>query len=186
MNRKTALALVEFNSIAHGIAFADQMTKGGDIKLLDNYPTCPGKHVAIISGDTQAVKEALMKGLESGNDFVLEHTVIPNIDPQVLNGAMGIPAASAKDIDALGIVESYSIIKTVEAADQAVKESKVLLVEMRLGKALGGKGYFIITGEIGAVTSATRKAAEFLAAETNLVAYRIIPAPSDEVKKSLF
>ncbi len=185
MKDMQAIALVEFNSIAHGIAFADEMVKGGAVKLLDNYPTCPGKHIVIVSGDTQAVQEAVKNGYKAGKDFVLEQTVIPNVNPLVLKAALGIPNTAFEDIDAIGIVESFSVIKCVEAADIACKQSKVKLVDMRLGKALGGKGYFIVTGDIGAVKSSVMAAVEFLKDITNLVQFKIIPSPSDEVKRSL-
>lgn len=185
MTFKNAIALVEFNSIAHGIAFADEMVKGGDIKLLDNYPTCPGKHIIIVSGDTDAVKQAVKNGFTVGKDFVLESSIIPNVHEDVLKGTMGISSVSLKEIDAIGIIESFSIIKCVEAADMALKESKVKLVDMRLGKALGGKAFFILTGEVGAVKSSIMVAVDFLKENTNLVQYKIIPAPSEELKKSL-
>ncbi len=185
MTFRNAIALVEFNSIAHGIAFADEMVKGGNVKLLDNYPTCPGKHIVIVSGDTDAVKQAVKNGFTVGKDFVLEYSIIPNVHEDVLKGAMGIPSVSLNDIDAIGIVESFSIIKCVEAADMALKESQVKLVDMRLGKALGGKAYFILTGAVGAVKSSVMAAVEFLKENTNLVQFKIIPAPADELKKSL-
>ena len=184
MNNK-AIALVEFNSIADGIGCADQMVKGGNVKLLDNYPVCPGKHIVIVSGDTQAVKEAVQNGFTLGKDFVLEYSIIPNIHDMVLNGLIGVPNVTLSEMDALGIVESYSIIKCVEAADLACKESQVKLVDMRLGKALGGKAYFILTGEIGAVKSSVMAAVDFLKGNTNLVQYKIIPAPTEEIKRSL-
>ncbi|MCD6579153.1 BMC domain-containing protein [bacterium] len=185
MTFKNAIALVEFNSIAHGIAFADEMVKGGNVKLLDNYPTCPGKHIIIVSGDTDAVKQSVKNGFTVGKDFVLEYSIIPNIHEDVLKSTMGISDISLKDIDAIGIIESYSIIKCVEAADIALKESQVRLVDMRLGKALGGKAFFIITGEVGAVKSSIMAAVEFLKENTNLVQFKVIPAPAEELKKSL-
>ena len=57
-------------------------------------------------------------------------------------------------LEALGIVESFSVASLIEGADAAVKAANVQLVEIRLAMALGGKAFVTLTGSVAAVESA--------------------------------
>ena len=41
------------------------------------------------------------------------------------------------------------------AADYAVKSASVNLIEVRLGRGLGGKAFVVLTGKVSDVTTAT-------------------------------
>ena len=57
-------------------------------------------------------------------------------------------------LEALGIVESFSVASLIEGADAAVKAANVQLIEIRLAMALGGKAFVTLTGNVAAVQSA--------------------------------
>ena len=57
-------------------------------------------------------------------------------------------------LEALGIVESFSVASLIEGADAAVKTANVELIEIRLAMALGGKAFVTLTGDVAAVESA--------------------------------
>ena len=57
-------------------------------------------------------------------------------------------------LEALGIVESFSVASLIEGADAAVKAANVQLIEIRLAMALGGKAFVTMTGNVAAVQSA--------------------------------
>ncbi len=57
-------------------------------------------------------------------------------------------------LNALGIVESFSVASLIEGADAAVKAANVELIEIRLAMALGGKAFVTLTGDVAAVQSA--------------------------------
>ena len=56
---KPVLGFIEYRSIAKGLEATDVMLKGGKVELIQATVMCPGKFVALISGDLSAVKEAV-------------------------------------------------------------------------------------------------------------------------------
>lgn len=86
------------------------------------------------------------------------------------------------DPQAIGVVEFYSIASAIKAADAAAKAAQVTLIEVRTGYAVGGKGYFTLTGDVGAVraaVAAAEKQSELYIGST------VIPRPSKQVLESL-
>ena len=63
-------------------------------------------------------------------------------------------SSKVEDLDALGILESFSVASLIEGADAAVKAANVQLIEIRLAMALGGKAFVTLTGNVAAVQSA--------------------------------
>ena len=68
-------------------------------------------------------------------------------------------------LDALGIIESFSVASLIEGADAMVKTANVRLIEVRLAMALGGKAFASCTGSVAAVTSAVEAGALAVAQE---------------------
>ena len=84
--------------------------------------------------------------------------------------------------DAIGILEFYSIASAITAADIAAKAADVTLIEVRIGYAIGGKGFVTLTGDVGAVRAAVAAAKEN--AEL-LVNTSIVPRPADQLFDAL-
>jgi len=114
---------------------------------------------------------------------LIDSMVIPNVDPQV---APAIAACTMVDrLNALGIMETYSLCAAVHAADAAVKAAEVDLLEVRLGRGLGGKSFILLTGEVAAVQSAV-KAAEALEETQGLMAKSsVIPSPHPDMLRAI-
>lgn len=180
----TAIGLVEFQSIAKGIQGADAMVKAGRVELLLARPICPGKYISVVVGDVAAVKAAVDAGIAYGEDTVVDSFVIPNIHPSVLKGLYG--NVEYVNIDALGIIETFSVSSLIEAADAAVKTAEVIPVEVRLAVGVGGKSYVILTGDVAAVQSAVRAGADLAAQKGLLVREVVIPGPAREIKQKVF
>jgi len=53
-----AIAMIELNSIAIGVAAADEMLKSADVTLVMAQPICAGKYMALVSGDVDSVERA--------------------------------------------------------------------------------------------------------------------------------
>ena len=70
----------------------------------------------------------------------------------------------------------------IKAADAAAKAANITLIEVRIGYAVGGKGYVTLTGDIGSVRAAVKSA---IADSDLLVNTVIIPRPSEKVIDSL-
>ena len=88
-------------------------------------------------------------------------------------------------LDALGIMETYSLCAAVHAADAAAKAAEVDLLEVRLGRGLGGKSFILLNGEVAAVQSSI-KAAEALEETQGLMAQSaVIPSPHPDMLKAI-
>jgi microcompartment protein CcmL/EutN len=84
-------------------------------------------------------------------------------------------------LEALGIVEAFSVASLIEAADAAVKTANVRLIEIRLAMALGGKAFVTLTGDVAAVQSAVDSAGAVCAERGLLVNKVVIPNPRKEL-----
>ena len=176
----TALGMIELSSIARGIETCDFMVKAAQVDLVRASTVCPGKYIIIIGGDTADVRASMTEGSKIGGPYVVDTLLIPNINEQV------IPAISmtnqVTDRDAIGILEFYSIASAITAADVAAKAADVTLIEVRIGYAIGGKGFVTLTGDVGAVRAAVAAAKEN--AEL-LVNTSIVPRPANQLFDAL-
>ena len=80
-------------------------------------------------------------------------------------------------ITALGMLETMSALTAVQAADIAAKASNITLMEVRVARGLGGKGYLIFTGEVSAVKSALNSCVTQLADTGEITSSCVIPSP---------
>jgi len=173
MNR--AIGLIETNGIAKGIQAWDEMMKVAGVELITATTTCPGKYIVVVGGEVGAVITSVEKGKEVAGRYLINYLVIPNVHPQVF------PALTAsveiEEIEALGIIECFSIASSIIMADAAVKSASVNLLEVRLAMGLGGKSLVIFTGEVGAVESAVKAALSAEKDRAMITEVVIIPRP---------
>ncbi len=171
-----AIGVVELISIARGYAAADAMLKAANVQLHAAKPVCPGKYAILVYGGVADVQSSVEAGVEAGGQFVVDELVIANIHPSVWPAVTGVLPPPA--IQALGIIETYSIASTVLAADAAVKAAVVSLVEVRLALGLGGKAFATVTGEVSDVTAAVEAATTLAGDRGMLTEAVVIPAPA--------
>lgn len=178
-----AIGMVEFNSIARGIYAADQMLKISEVEIVTAASTCPGKYIAIVHGDVAAVEDSVRIGERMAEEFFVDSIVIPNVDPGVFPAITG--ATMPDRVQAIGIMESFSLATMIICADQILKAAELQAIELRLGNGLGGKAYFTYTGDVAAVKAGT-DAGEAIAQEKGLlVNSEVIPSPSELLVPSL-
>lgn len=175
-----AIGMVELNSIARGIETCDYMVKAAQVDLIRSSTVCPGKYMVIIAGDTGDVTASMNEGKKRGGACVVDTLLISNVHPQL------IPAISmttqVEQRGAIGVLEFYSVASAILAADRAAKAANITLIEVRIGYAIGGKGFVTLTGDVGAVRAAVAAASE--EAEL-LVNTTVIPRPSPKLFDSL-
>ena len=175
-----ALGMIEFNSIARGIETSDFMVKAADVEIIKESTVCPGKFIIIIYGKTESVNTAVKEGIKRGAECVVDTLFIPRAHESL------IPAISNTNnvdkIESIGVIEFYSIASAIKAADTAVKAANITLIEVRIGYAVGGKGFVTLTGEIGSVKAAVKSA---IMENDLLVNTAVIPRPSKKVVESL-
>ena len=177
---RAASGMVELNSIARGIETSDYMVKAAQVELIRSSTVCPGKYLILISGDTGDVKASMAEGVKRGGECVVDTLLLPNVHPQL------IPAISMTTqppaLGAVGVLEFYSVASAITAADVAAKAANITLIEVRIGYAIGGKGYVTLTGDVGAVRAAVAAAARDAQL---LVGTAVIPRPAQQVFDSL-
>ena len=178
-----AIGLIESNSIAKGIEFSDAMAKTADVTVLVAKAVCPGKYIVMIGGDVASVRQSVAAGLEIAPEVVVDHFVIPNLHPSILPAISGGTVVDA--VKAVGVLEMYSVAVAIEAADIAVKTADVVPLRIHLAFGIGGKSYFLLTGDVAAVNTAIA-AGSALAGEKGLVAQQVvIPRPHEQVINNL-
>lgn len=172
-----AIGMVEFNSIARGIYVADQMVKISDVEIATAAPTCPGKYIAIVYGDVAAVEASVQIGERMAEEFFVDSLLIPNVDAGVFQAITG--ATMPERVQAVGIIESFSLATMIVCADAVLKAAEVEAIELRLGNGLGGKAYFTFTGDVAAVKAGNDAGVAIAQEQGLLVNAEVIPSPSD-------
>jgi microcompartment protein CcmL/EutN len=133
----------------------------------------------LVRGDVAAVGAAVDAGLAAGDFAVIDSFVIPNLHESIFPAIAGTTKVEA--LEALGILEAFSVASLIEGADAAVKAANVQLVEIRLAMALGGKAFASMTGSVGAVRAAVDAGAQAIAKKGLLVNKAVIPQPRSEL-----
>ena len=174
-----AIGGVELSSVARGLEAADAMLKTSEVALLLSRTICPGKYIVLVSGDTAAVNAAVSAGAEKASQALTDSFVVPNIHPDVFPAIAG--TAAAGELEALGVIEAFSVPALIEAADAAVKAAPVRLLEIRLAMALGGKAFVTMTGPVAAAEAAVAAGAAVAAKKGLLTEKVVIPRPRQEL-----
>lgn len=175
--------MIEVLSIPIGIEASDALLKTAAVDLVSAQTVCAGKFICIVSGEVAAVRESVEAGAKTAGDSLIHSIVIPSIHQNVISA---INACSpVGEAGALGILETYSLSAAVIAADACVKAADVNLLEVRLGRGMGGKSFILLTGGVAAVEAAV-KAGENLEEVGGMMSKSVvIPSPHPDLIKSL-
>ncbi|MHA2298411.1 MAG: BMC domain-containing protein [Candidatus Hodarchaeales archaeon] len=178
-----AVGILETNVIARGILAADAMVKAAEVKLLTAVPMCPGKYLIVVQGKVAAIKSALESGNNVAGDALIGSVIIPNVHPEVFPAISG--TTMIDQVEAIGIIETYSAPSAIMAADESVKSAKIQLIEVRLHRALGGKAFVTFTGEVGAVRAAIAAGVNRVKDQGLILSTALLPAPHEDLVKYL-
>jgi len=174
-----AIGLIETNSVAKGMECADDMLKTADVELLMGRSVCPGRYLAMIAGDVSSVENSVDVGGDTAAEFLVGKFIIPNVHPSV------IPALSCTTamppVNALGIIETFSTVSCIQAADAAAKAADVELIEIRCATGLAGKAYVTLTGDVGSVNAAVDAGVAAVQDEGMIQNFVVLPSPSQEL-----
>jgi microcompartment protein CcmL/EutN len=177
--KKNSIGLIELSSIAAGYLVADAMLKAADTELLLSRSICSGKYMTMVRGDVAAVMASVQAGVAAARGFIVDTFVIPNLHESIFPAIYG--SNKVEDLEALGILESFSVASLIEAADASAKSANVRLLEIRLAMALGGKAFVTMTGAVAAVQAAVDAGAQVLGSKGLLVNKIVIAAPRKEL-----
>lgn len=178
-----SIGFLELNSIAKGIEAADIVLKTAAVDLIFSRAGCPGKYYLLFTGEVAAVQASLDAGSAVGADHVVDRCLIPRVHPQVIRAVnmTNMP----ETMQAVGVMEFFSVTASVYSADAAVKAADVELVDVRLGTGIGGKSFVVLTGEVAAVTEAVKAGIHTPSAEGMLVSSVVIPSPHPSLLDTL-
>lgn len=198
-----ALGVLEVQSVARGVVVCDVMVKRAPVRVLQNHPISPGKHIVIAVGGVAEVEEAMGAGAAVASATLVDRLFLPQADaqlaPLVARGAAGVPAWAGGalpatdpksiagvtvDLDAVAVVETFTVCSCLAAADAAAKAAGVTLLDMRLGQGLGGKAFFTLTGDLESVEASVLAARAAIEGGL-LVGTEIIAAPHQDLRRRL-
>ena len=178
-----AIGVVESVSIPLGVLAGDQMVKTAQVDLVTAQTVCAGKYIVVVSGEVAAVKSAVAAGIESAGSSLVDSLIIPNVDERVITAMAG--ACPIEHVQAVGVVETFSLASAINAADTAVKAADVELIEVRLWRGMGGKSFVIITGEVAAAEAAIQAAEANEDIKGLIASSVVIPSPHMDMIRAL-
>lgn len=73
-----AIGMIEFKTTPAGITAADAMVKTSEVEIVEAQTVCPGKYIAIITGDLSAVKAAVDTAVTTYEDKCIDSFVLGN------------------------------------------------------------------------------------------------------------
>ena len=179
-----AIGMIEFKTTSTGVTAADAMVKTSEVEIVEAQTVCPGKYIAIITGDLSAVKAAVDTAVTTYEDKCIDSFVLGNPHESIFPAIYG--TTQVEDISALGILETYDAASIIEAADQAAKTAIVDLIELRIAKGMCGKSYMMITGEVSAVEASIDRAKELVAAKGMYLDSSVIAHPDRRMIDSIY
>jgi len=178
------IGFVELSSIASGIEIADAMLDTANVNLIFAKASCPGKYYVLINGQVANVQKAVKVGSDMAGGFLVSSLVLPRIHPKVVV-AINMSGVIPDKIDAIGVMEFFSVTSSIIAADSAVKAAQVELIDVRLGTGIGGKSFVVVSGDISSVKTAV-EAATSNNDDGMLVNKAVISKPDKKLLSNLF
>ena len=178
-----AIGMIEFKTTATGVTAADAMVKTSEVEIIEAQTVCPGKYIAIITGDLSAVKAAVDAAVTTYEDKCIDSFVLGNPHESIFPAIYG--ASHVDDISALGIIETYDVAAIIEAADAAAKTAIVELIELRIAKGMCGKSYMLLTGEVSAVEAAIERAKAVVGPKGMYLDSSVIAHPDKKIANSI-
>ncbi len=178
-----ALGMVEVASIPNGIKIGDAMLKAASVELVFAQAVCAGKYIAVVSGDVAAVEESVRVGTKQCESQLIDSLVLSTVHEDVFSAINA--CSEIGNVGALGVMETFSLCAAVIVADAAAKAADIKLIEVRLGRGLGGKAFITMTGEVSAVESAIKAAQGVPSIQGLMSASVVIPSPHTDIVNSL-
>ncbi|MGN0881429.1 BMC domain-containing protein [Cloacibacillus porcorum] len=173
-----SIGLLEVKSIPIGMLATDEMLKAADIKALISTPICPGKYMIAVYGNVGAVKSAMETGVQLADSSIVSSYIINNVHESIPAAVTG--TSEVNKILSVGVIETISALTAVMAGDIAAKASNIRLMEIRIARGLGGKGFLVFTGELSAVKSAMNSCLNQLKESGEITGSCVISSPHPE------
>ncbi len=178
-----AIGMIEFKTVSSGVTAADTMVKTAAVELLEAQVVCPGKYIALITGDLSAVRSAVDAAKIISEENFIDSFVLGNPHESIFPAIYG--TTHVENISALGILETYDAASIIVAADEAAKTAIVDLIELRIAKGMCGKSYLYLTGEVAAVQAAIDRAKDAVAPNGMYLDSSVIAHPDAQLCRTI-
>jgi microcompartment protein CcmL/EutN len=176
-----SIGAIELSSVAVGYEVQDTMLDAAAVEILIARTICSGKYFIVVGGPVSDVKAAVSAALQVADEAVIDHLVIPNVHESVFPAMGQSIVIEADEVGALGVVETFSGVSILAAADAAAKAARVKLFRIHVAMALGGKGFCLMTGTVADCRAGVAAAAAEARQRGLLVAETVIPRPNREL-----
>jgi len=176
-----SVGAIELSSIGIGYQIQDDMLKAASVQLLIARTICSGKYLIVVGGSVSDVEASVRSALERAEHSIIDYLICNNVHESVFPALGQSVTLDADHVGALGIIETFSAVSALAAADVAAKAGRVTLFRIHLAMALGGKGLILLTGSVADVRAAVRAGAEEVRRRGLLVSEVVIPNPSREL-----
>ena len=176
-----SIGAIEFSSVGIGYLAQDEMLKAGSVNQIIARTICSGKYLVVVGGSVSDVEAAIEAGIKVGSSAVIDELTIANVHESVFPALGQSVVLSADEAGALGVVETFSGVSILAAADRAAKAARVILFRIHVAMALGGKGLLLMTGSVSDVRAGVDAAADEARQRGLLVSEIVLPRPSKEL-----
>ncbi len=178
-----AIGMAEYKTVSAGILAADAMVKTSNVEIIEAQTVCPGKYIIILTGDLSAVNAAIETAKINHGTQLIDSFVLGNPHESIFPAIYG--ASEIKEVNALGVLETYDAAAIIVAADQAAKTADVELIELRLARGMCGKSFMLLTGDVAAVEAAIDKAKSTVGEGGMYLDSSVIPSPDKKIRQSI-
>jgi len=146
--RYPALALLDVETVAHGVLASDLMVKRAPIALLRCGTIHPGRFLVLVGGSVASTEEAYRIGVRyaESEDALRGSVFLGDVHPMLNDAVLG--ARREIEGEALGVIETRSSPALLSSVDAAIKSTPVVLAEVRLADDLGGHAFALVTGDL--------------------------------------
>ena len=175
--------MIEFQTVSAGVTAADSMVKTAAVELIEAQTVCPGKYIALITGDLSAVEAAVSNAKVQYGEQLIDSFVLGNPHEGIFPAIYG--TTHVEHISSLGVLETFDASAIIVAADIAAKTADVELIELRLAKGMCGKSYLFLCGEVSAVEAAISSAKASVSDTGMFLDSTVIAHPDAQICKSI-
>jgi len=175
--------MIEFKTVSAGVTAADNMVKTAAVELVEAQVVCPGKYIALITGDLSAVDAAVESAKSHYPEQLIDSFVLGNPHEGIFPAIYG--TTHVEQISSLGILETFDASAIIVAADVAAKTADVELIELRIAKGMCGKSYLYLCGEVSAVDAAIARARDSVADGGMFLDSTVIAHPDEQIIESI-
>lgn len=181
-----ALALIEIDSVARGLASLDALVKRAPVEILEANLIEPGRFLLLFAGGVAEVEESYAEALARAEDGVVDRLMLPRAHDAILAGLRGRTVLrGADDMDTLGVIEGRRVAGTLEACDRSLKDADVTLAGVRVAGGLGGRAYYVVFGAQHDVEAAIDAGKNVLEARETLHRVERIARPHSDMVRWL-